>query len=517
MTFSVLGTDTQTGQRVELPQSSRREGLYIIGATGTGKSTLLENLILQDIDQQIGVCVLDPHGDLVNAVISRMKKRLDDVVLIDLGSEAYVTGLHLFHCEHPDDAFEAENVVQAVMHILEKVYHISRDTPLMNQYFINITRTLIYNPQATVLDIPRLLTDAAFRGSLLANVPDDDVQWFWTELYEQHRRGKRLDEIISAVTNKLVEFNSRVLKPWFGQNTQTVNIRQIMDERKILLVKLKARWQSMTSLIGSILIAQILDAAYSREDTRVNKRKQFNVYADEFQTFASQDFAQLFTEARKYGIGISISHQVFEQLDDTIKATIKQAANIIVFRVSSDNAKEIAGEFDCTPPPGEWIYEKQMRRAGRTYQVEYWEPQEAEEEYNALGRELAQVNFDELVMRTTFTWLRHGPLLDIPPDYKPVSWRHGEYTDQAKLYLDNWNFSLTTYKAVAQRNASVSLQKAANVLTQWFRPDDDDPQVYAYLSSFYEQEDIPLTYDRKQGYSLRFYDTRQKQYRDIER
>jgi hypothetical protein len=128
------------------------------------------------------------------------------------------------------------------------------------------------------------------------------------------------------VTDKLVEFNSRVLKPWFGQNTQTLNLRCIMDERKILLVKLKARWQSMTSLIGSILIAKILDAAYSREDTRVHKRKQFNVYADEFQTFASQDFAQLFTEARKYGIGITISHQVFEQLDDTINATIKQAA-----------------------------------------------------------------------------------------------------------------------------------------------------------------------------------------------
>src|SRR5690242_7702 len=142
MTFSVLGTDTQTHQRVELPQASRREGLYIIGATGTGKSTLLENLILQDINQGLGVCVLDPHGDLVNAVISRMKKRLEDVILIDLGSRDFVAGLHLFHCEHPDDAFEAENVVQAVMHILEKVYQISRDTPLMNQYFINIAKTL---------------------------------------------------------------------------------------------------------------------------------------------------------------------------------------------------------------------------------------------------------------------------------------------------------------------------------------------------------------------------------------
>src|SRR5947209_11432168 len=273
MTFSKLGIDgqlieqidQQTGKKkfvftptveaigkevpVNLPQASRREGLYIIGGTGTGKSTLQENLILQDINQGLGVCVLDPHGDLVNAVLSRMKKRLEDVILIDLGSRDYVAGLHLFHCEHPDDAFEAENVVQAVMHILEKVYHISRDTPLMNQYFINIVKTLIYNPQATVLDVPRLLTDAAFRANLLVNVPDDDVHWFWTELYEQQRRGRRSDEILSMVTDKLVEFNSRVLKPWFGQKIQTLNMRQVMDERKILLVKLKARWQSMTSLI----------------------------------------------------------------------------------------------------------------------------------------------------------------------------------------------------------------------------------------------------------------------------
>src|SRR5438128_2857883 len=110
MTFSALGTDTD-GNTVTIDQSSRREGLYIIGATGTGKSTLIENLMLQDIEQGLGVCLLDPHGDLTNAVLSRMQKRLDDVILVDLGSLEYVAGLNLFHCDTPADASELENVI----------------------------------------------------------------------------------------------------------------------------------------------------------------------------------------------------------------------------------------------------------------------------------------------------------------------------------------------------------------------------------------------------------------------
>src|SRR5712691_2007117 len=108
MTFSVLGNDTQTGSRVELPQASRREGLYIIGATGTGKSTLIENLILQDIKQGLGICLLDPHGDLTDAVLALMDRRLEDVILLDLMDRKHVFGLHLFQCEDLSDPFEED-------------------------------------------------------------------------------------------------------------------------------------------------------------------------------------------------------------------------------------------------------------------------------------------------------------------------------------------------------------------------------------------------------------------------
>src|SRR5216683_6363400 len=218
MTYALLGTGEQ-GNLVHLSQSSRREGMYIIGATGTGKSTLIENLILQDIEQDMGVCVFEPHrrnDDLTMRTIERMeylrlhahekdgradhKKRekmerrlKEDVIFLDIRDAQYVFGLNLFHCENPSDPFEEEDTVSRVMHVLEKVYDISRGTPQMNQYFLNITRTLLYNPQCSVLDIPRLLTNDAFRRQIVQNVPDEHVRWFWEEFF-QNRKGFRRDD-----------------------------------------------------------------------------------------------------------------------------------------------------------------------------------------------------------------------------------------------------------------------------------------------------------------------------------
>src|SRR5216683_348684 len=197
MTYALLGTGEQ-GNLVHLSQSSRREGMYIIGATGTGKSTLIENLILQDIEQDMGVCVFEPHrrnDDLTMRTIERMeylrlhahekdgradhKKRekmerrlKEDVIFLDIRDAQYVFGLNLFHCENPSDPFEEEDTVSRVMHVLEKVY-----------------------------DIPRLLTNDAFRRQIVQNVPDEHVRWFWEEFF-QNRKGFRRDDEISSVANK---------------------------------------------------------------------------------------------------------------------------------------------------------------------------------------------------------------------------------------------------------------------------------------------------------------------------
>src|SRR5712692_7301980 len=134
MTFSLLGTDTETNQPVQILKTSRLQGLYIIGATGAGKSGLIENLILQDIDQGLGVGLLDPHGDLTNAILAKMTKRLDDVILLDITEKDYPFGLNLFECHDPTDSVEVQKIVDLVMHIFEKLYDVSRQTPRMAQY-----------------------------------------------------------------------------------------------------------------------------------------------------------------------------------------------------------------------------------------------------------------------------------------------------------------------------------------------------------------------------------------------
>src|SRR6266568_2634628 len=351
MTFSKLGTDTDTGHIVELPQASRRQGLYIIGANGTGKTGLIENLILQDIDQGLGVGLLDPHGDLTNAILTKMTKREDDVILLDIQDEDHPFGVNIFECPNPQSPTAVQKIVDLVMHIFEKLYDVSRQTPRMAQFLRNCTHTLVANPGYTMADIPLLLQDEQCRSKLVTQVKDPQVQLFW-KTYNALKPSEQFDRAESTI-NKMDELLQPLPRNIVGQGKTTVNIQQVMDERKILLVKLSAQLDQVTSLVGTLIIALFLNAAYSRTVLPVNKRRQFNLYADEFQRFATEDFATLLTESRKFGIATTIAHQARYQpgMTDGIRATSLSAANLVVFKVSSKDAAELAGEFDITPAP----------------------------------------------------------------------------------------------------------------------------------------------------------------------
>src|SRR5437016_516893 len=182
MTFSKLGTDLQTGQIVELPKTSRPQGLYIIGIQGTGKSGLIENLIMQDIDQQIGVCVLDPHGELIDHVIARLEpKHEKDVILLDITKYQNPFGLNLFTCSDLTNPEKVEQTVGQVMHVFEKLFGVSHDTPLILEYLLNCTYTLVANQGYTMAEIPLLLTDKNCRQKLVANVKKQQVLTFWRD------------------------------------------------------------------------------------------------------------------------------------------------------------------------------------------------------------------------------------------------------------------------------------------------------------------------------------------------
>ena len=356
-----LGRDAN-GNAISLEKEERLQGVYCIGSSGTGKSTLLTNMIQQDIKDNNGLCLLDPHGDLIERTIALMPpQKYRDVILLELTSP-YAFGVNLFQCNDINDMEEVENTIAAVMHMLDKVYSISLLTPILNQWFLNITQTLLYNPPSSFLDIPRLFGDTPqdekYRLKLAANVPNLQTKRFW-QSFSKTRHHTRTIDSMSAIENKLDDFFRPVLKTIFGQEITTINMREIMDEGKILLVKMNARWESITKLVGSVIVGQILDAAYSRRDIPVKKRKFFSLYADEFQWFASSDFANLFSEARKYSIGVTIAHQTLEQVDPNIIATCKQARTIINFRVSGENAAILATQFDSTPP------EPKMEESGR--------------------------------------------------------------------------------------------------------------------------------------------------------
>src|SRR6266702_2376290 len=345
---SRLGRDIHTGKRVDVPQAARRQGLYITGIQGTGKSVLIENLIIQDIKQNMGVCLLDPHGDLTQAVLSRLPERREkDVIYLDINNYRYPFGVNLFQCPDLSNLVEVQKTIDQVVHVFEKLLGVSHETPLILEYLQNCTHTLIANPGYTMADIPLLLQDGACRKKLVAHVTDSDVQLFW-RLHEQKKPADQSYDI-SSTLRRVRQFLQPLSRPIVGQSASSIDIRKVMDEGKILLVKLDTTLESITELIGSLIIALFLNAAKSRADLPVQKRRQFNLYADEFQRFATEDYATLLEEARKFGMGITIAHQNGSQLETSLKERARSVANLVVFKVNSKDADELAGEFDITP------------------------------------------------------------------------------------------------------------------------------------------------------------------------
>jgi hypothetical protein len=352
--YSRLGRDSQTGDYVDVAQAARLRGLYIIGLQGYGKSGLEENLIIQDIKQNIGVCVLDPHGELVDHVIERLPDREKEkkVILLDLKRKDSYIGLNLFDCADPTDDDEITKTLDLVKHVFEKAFEITQATPLMYNLLYKISYVLIANPGCTMIDMPLFLTNEAFRKKLVHNVTDYDVRTFWETWDNPKLKSPRDQEADSqTILNKLNDFSHAPLRYIVGQSSSTIDLQTIMDEGKILLVKLDRRRETATALIGSILVALILNAS----DARLTK-KQFNLYADEFQRFATEDFATLIEEARKAAIGMTMAHQNRSQLnakdkelETDLKDRTRSTDNLVVFRINRKDADDLAGEFAEEP------------------------------------------------------------------------------------------------------------------------------------------------------------------------
>lgn len=371
MTSSVLGVDIDSKERVELPKSSRRTGLIVPGLSGTGKTGLFENLIEKDIKQEIGIAYLTPHKDSIGNVISRLPQdRLQDVILFDLTDRRYYYGYNPYECRDPKNNLLLKETLEQIMHIFKVIYGEGDDKQLgilIEQGLRNSAMTLIQNPGTTIYDVSNLFMNERFCKQLVNKLPvtpfNKPIRDYWKAYWDvsSNESRKHHDIIKSAVTNKLEAFTiDPMLSYIFGQKHTTFDMRKIMDSKpkgKILLVQLDSRNLDLTKLVGITLIAQILSAAYSRsDDLEEDKRKQFHVYLDEFSHFQTPDVMRLITQARKFGVCVTIAFQYLHQLTFDMRKAVLAIPNIACFRINGEDAEVFKQHFTAIPEPGEIEY-----------------------------------------------------------------------------------------------------------------------------------------------------------------
>lgn len=362
----ILGKDVQTGRPVGLGDRDRQRGTYIIGTTGTGKTSLMRDLIRQGVRAGEGALVCDPHGDLIDQVTTDLPaERESDVVLLDPRDAGFPFGLNPFWCEDPDNVELVSRKAGEAYGVIEARWG-ARGTegtswgPVLAQYLRNLCYLLVENPGLSMTDIPGLLTRPERRGPAVACLRNHQVRRFWENYDRLPAREQR--EQSASVLNKFDEFLTHpILANIIGQSRTTADLRRFMDEGKIVLVPLGLGHLGapVADLLGSLIILEALNAALSRENLAPSERRPFNVFCDEFQRFDTPALGTLLTESRKYGISMWLAHQVRGQLSEPTKEAVLNAGNVVVFAVHGGDGKELAPQFDRTPPPPEVVGQRQ--------------------------------------------------------------------------------------------------------------------------------------------------------------
>ena len=326
----------------------RRRHMYVVGKTGMGKTTLLENMVLNDIYAGHGVGVVDPHGDFAEKIIDYIPAhRINDVVYFNPSDIDYPIGFNILENVNPR---YQHLVASGLMGVFKKIWPDVWSARM--EYILNNTLlALLEFPNTTLLGINRLLADNAYRKRVIQNLKDPVVKSFWeTEFASYNDRYKQ--EAVAPVQNKIGQFlSASVIRNIVAQVKSRINIRDIMDTKKIFIMNLsKGRiGEDNSRLLGGMLITKIQLAAMERVDTAEKDRKDFFLYVDEFQNFATESFSNILSEARKYRLDLTMAHQYMEQLDETVlAAVIGNVGTLVTFRVGSTDAEILAKEFAPT-------------------------------------------------------------------------------------------------------------------------------------------------------------------------
>lgn len=353
----LLGTNTHRGQstRVMMAEEDRLRHFYTIGQTGTGKSTLIKNMAAQDIKAGRGVCFIDPHGSDIQDLLSVVPpERYTDVIYFDPAYTARPVGLNMLEY---DVRFPEQKtfVVNEMMSIFNKLFDMkTAGGPMFEQYFRNAVMLVIEDPESgcTLLDVSRVLAVKSFRDLKLSKCKNPIVVQFWKEIAEKAGGESSLANIVPYITSKFDVFlSNEIMRPVIAQEKSSFNFRQIMDDKKILLVNLsKGRLGDINAnLIGLILVGKILMAALSRADSFGKELPPFYLYIDEFQNITTDSIATILSEARKYKLSLTIAHQFIAQLEDKIKdAVFGNVGSLAVFRVGAEDAEYLEKQFAPT-------------------------------------------------------------------------------------------------------------------------------------------------------------------------
>lgn len=353
----LLGTNVYRGSEnpVYMTEADRARHFYIIGQTGTGKSNFMLSLIKQDIKDGHGVCFIDPHGDGAEEVLRSIPpERIRDVIYFNPGDVERPMGLNLLEY-NPAFPEQKTFIINELMEIFNKLYDMkTAGGPMFEQYFRNATALVMDDPESgnTLLEINRVFVDKAFRDLKLSKTTNPLVQTFWREVAEKAGGEASLANIVPYISSKFDTFlSNEIMRPIVAQEKSSINVRDVMDNKKILLINLsKGRLGELnSSLIGLIMVGKILMSAFSRIDTQESERKQFYLYIDEFQNVTTNSIETILSEARKYRLNLIIAHQFIAQLEEDIaKAVFGNVGSMASFRIGAEDAEFMEKQFGPT-------------------------------------------------------------------------------------------------------------------------------------------------------------------------
>jgi len=350
LTYLGITTYRDKNQLFGIKRKDRRQHVYLLGKSGTGKSVLMFNMIIQNIQNGEGVCMVDPHGENVEAILSAIPPhRMKDVIYFNPADADYHIGFNVLELIDPQ---YKHLVASGLMGIFTKIWA-NAWSARMEYILNNCILALLDTPGTTLLGIPRMLVDKDYRQKIIANLKDPVIKAFWVHEYEAWQ-DKFRNEAIAPIQNKVGQFlSTSIIRNVVGQSKSTINIFDMMNEGKIFLVNVsKGRiGEDNSGLLGGMIITKIQLAAMERVRIPEETRRDFYLYVDEFQNFVTDAFAGILSEARKYRLNLTVAHQYTAQLISDKSTAVRDAVfgnvgTMIVFRVGADDAEFLEKEFD---------------------------------------------------------------------------------------------------------------------------------------------------------------------------